>query len=70
MMSRPSEYELQGMTVNERLFSLGLIDQWDVAAKARDRDRMIQVLVQCAMSPEQCEKTTDAVLKNPSMYGF
>ena len=69
-MSRPSETELQGMTVNERLASLGLIHQWDVATKARDRDQMIQILGQCAMSQEQCAETTDAVLKNPAMYGF
>ncbi len=69
-MNRPSDAELQSMAVNERLFSLGLMDQWDAAAKARDRDRMIEVLGKCAMTPEQSEQTTDAVLKNPSMYGF
>lgn len=69
-MSKPSETELKGMTVNERLFLLGLLDQWEVSAQVRDRDQMIQILRQCAMSEEQCEETTDAVLENPSKYGF
>jgi len=69
-MSKPTETELGGMTVNERLFAMGLLDQWDEAAQARDRSRMTQILSQCALSKEQCEETTDALLKNPSMYGF
>ncbi len=70
MMKKPTDTELQGMTVNERLFAMGLLDQWDGAAKARDRDRMIQILGQCALSQEQCAQTTDAVLMNPAIYGF
>ncbi len=69
-MSKPTETDLRGMTVNERLFAMGLLDQWDEAAKTRDRIRMIQILSQCALSKEQCEETTDALLKNPSRYGF
>jgi hypothetical protein len=71
MMNRKySESELKGMTVNERLYSLGLIDQFDGAAKTRNRQRMIEVLLQCAFSQEQSEQTADAVLKNPATYGF
>jgi len=70
MMKKPTDKELHGMTVNERIYAIGLLDQWDRAAKARDRDRMIQILSQCALSQEQCVQTTDAVLKNPAMYGF
>ncbi len=69
-MNKPSETELEGMTVNERLFAMGLLDQWDEATKARDRGTMILILSQCAMSRKQCDETTDAVLKNPSKYGY
>lgn len=70
MNKKYSETELKGMTVNERLFSLGLMDQFEGAAKVRNRQRMIEVLLQCAFSQDQSEQTTDAVLKNPAMYGF
>jgi hypothetical protein len=70
MVNVPGKDELQGMTVNERLFTLSLLDQWDRAAKSRNRDEMIKILGQCAMSQEQCEQTTDAVLNNPAKYGF
>jgi hypothetical protein len=70
MMKKPTDTELQGMTVNERLFAMGLLDQWDRVAKARDRDLMIRILSQCALSQEQCVQTSDAVLKNPATYGL
>jgi len=69
-MNKYNETELKGMTVNERLFFLGLIDQWDEAAKTRNRPKMIEVLIQCKFTKEQSEQTTDAVLKNPAKYGF
>jgi len=64
------ETELKGMTVNERLFCLGLLGQWDEAAKIRNRQKMIEVLIKCEFSQEQSEQTTDSVLKNPAKYGF
>ena len=69
IMSRPSETELQGMTVNERLATLGLIDQWNDAEKSRDRDQIITVLRQYSMSKEQCEQTSYAIFRDPSKYG-
>ena len=70
MNRKYSETELKGMTVNERFFALGLIDQFERAAKTKNRQKMIGVLLQCAFSQEQSEQTTDAVLKNPAKYGF
>ena len=58
------------MTVNERLFACSLIDEFDEAARNRDREHMISILVQAAISPEQAQITTDAVLKNPKTYGY
>ena len=68
--TRPSDEELSGMTVNERLFACGLLGAWGEAARDRDRSQMIALLLQTAIEREQAERTTDAVLKNPEMYGF
>ncbi len=68
--TRPSDEELSGMTVNERLLACGLLDAWDEAARNRDRSQMIVLLLQSAINREQAERTTDAVLNNPEMYGF
>ena len=69
-MNKPTKAELGGMTVNERIFAMGLMDEWDKAAHARERETMMKILSQCAMSREQCAETIDALLKNPGMYGF
>lgn len=38
------------MTVNERLFIYGLMDEFDAAARDRDRDAMIAVLMKVALT--------------------
>jgi hypothetical protein len=58
------------MTVNERLFACGLLDAWGEAARSQDRSQMIALLLQTAIEREQAERTSDAVLDNPEMYGF
>lgn len=58
------------MTVNERLYVMGLLEKWDLAAKARDREKMISILSQCAMTKEECEGTINAVIINPAKYGL
>jgi len=70
MNEKPTEAELGGMTVNERLYAVGLMDELASAAYARDREKMIEILGHCALPKEQCEETTDTMLKNPKMYGF
>ena len=69
-MNKPTEQELSGMTVNERLFALGLLDQFDEATKSKNREQMIKILGQCAMTQKQCEFTTHTILKQPEKYGF
>jgi hypothetical protein len=59
-----------GMTVNERLVTTGLLPQFDAAIDAEDRHRAIELLVQVAMSQESAASTVDAVLANPSKYGY
>ena len=68
--TRPSDSELSGMTVNERLFACGLMEAFDDATRDRNRERMISLLMQTAVASEQAERTTDAVLANPEMYGY
>ena len=70
MSTRPTDRELSGMTVNERLFACGLMDRWDAAAHGRKRDEMISVLCEVALTEKEAASTTDAVLANPSKYGF
>lgn len=59
-----------GMTVNERLFMAGLLPQFDAAIDAEDRHRAIEWLVQVEMTPDSASATVDAVLANPSNYGY
>jgi hypothetical protein len=59
---------LSGMTVNERLSHVGTIDQWEAAARRRDRATMIRLLAEVEV-PEP-ELTVDAVLTNPKKFGF
>jgi len=47
-----------------------MVVKWDDAVKRRNRDEMVAVLRKVAMSVEQAQETTDAVLKNPTKYGF
>jgi hypothetical protein len=67
---RPTDKELGGMTVNERLAVCGVIDKWDQAVRRRSRPEMIEVLRSVALSEDQAAQTTDAVLRNPKKYGF
>jgi hypothetical protein len=68
--SRPTAQELGAMTVNERLVVCGLIDAWDQAVQRRDRDGMITILREVALSDRQAQQTADAVLKDPRRCGF
>jgi hypothetical protein len=60
---------LAGMTINERLGELGLFDEWDLAARAHDRAKMIKVMRRCYLTQEDAESTVDRILKNPTKYG-
>ena len=53
------------MTVNERLFSAGLLEAWDEAVKQRDRARMIALLMSVELAAEQAAFTADTALVNP-----
>jgi hypothetical protein len=59
-----------GMTTNERLFAAGLLDAFDTAALARDRARMIELLMTTDFSRPDAEQMADSVLACPDVYGF
>ncbi|WP_024297001.1 hypothetical protein [Methylomicrobium lacus] len=65
-----NEQSLEGMTVNERLFHLNLFESFDAAAKSRDFEAMVQVLLQARLSEQQANETAGAILANPVRYGF
>jgi len=67
-MGEPNEPSLAGMTVNERLWHVGIIDRWDEAARRRDRDAMIALLEQVEVSDPHL--IADAVLAAPQKFGF
>jgi len=62
--------DFNGMTVNERLFELGLISEFDQAAKARDQIVLIAILIKAGLSVEQAQQTVGALLASPENYGF
>ncbi|MCU1439050.1 MAG: hypothetical protein JWP85_47 [Rhodoglobus sp.] len=66
-LGRPS---YSGMTVNERLFVARLLDEWDSAIIARDRQRAIEILGEVDMNETSAAQTVDTTLSNPSKYGF
>jgi hypothetical protein len=70
MQKRPSIEELGGMTVNERIFVCGLMDQWDGAASQRDRNEMMRILSEVALSEDQARFTVETILANPKKYGY
>lgn len=62
------EDDYGGMTVNERLFVAGLIEAFDDAVARRDRAAMVRLLETAEVSTP--EATADAVLANPTFYGY
>jgi hypothetical protein len=67
-MDEPNRPNFGSMTVNERLITAGIIDQWDDAVRRRDRGRMIELLKQVEVrSPDW---TADTMLADPQKYGF
>lgn len=66
-MNTMGQYD--GMSVNERLFSAGLIDAFDKAAKTRNRNDMIGILGQVELLDE-AESIVDAILASPVRYGY
>jgi hypothetical protein len=54
--------KLSGMTVNERLFEMGLLTEWGSAVSRRDREAMIKLLDQVELV-DQASSIVDSALK-------
>jgi hypothetical protein len=65
-----NEQDLKGMTVNERLCVLELMDKFDSAIKSRDSKASVSVLTEANLSIEQALETVTAILENPKKYGY
>ena len=61
----PEKSKYTGMTVNERFFDAGLLDDFDDAARRDDRTRMIELLTVVDLGDE-AEAISDAILNHPS----
>jgi len=59
-----------GMTVNERLFASTLMDDFDAAARRRDRAQMISILVRVDLSKKDAARSVDTILATPQRYGY
>ena len=62
--------ELNGMTVNERLFHLNLMDEFDNSIKAKNGKLAVEILQKAQFSNEQALETVNAILNNPKKYGY
>ena len=58
-----------GRTVNERLFTAGTLEQFDLAARRGDRATMILLLMAVEIYSTEGEKMADTVLAHPTRYG-
>lgn len=67
-MGEADEQPLAAMTVNERLFHVGILDQWDAAVRRRDRQELISLLERVEVGNP--DRTVDALLANPKKYGY
>jgi len=59
-----------GMTLNERLYSAGLLPEFENAVRRRDRDATIAALAKVGLSQAMAVWTADTVLANPEHYGY
>ena len=66
----PKQAPLSGMTTNERLYSTGLLSEFDAAARRRDLPAMVNLLRQVEISEADANAIADAVLANPSKNGL
>ena len=67
---RPTNEELQGMTVNERLWECELYDRFTEHARNRNRDEMVSVLTEVAFTLEQANEIAERILLDPHRFGF
>ena len=60
--------DLRAMTVNERLFARGLLEQFDEAVRRGDTGQMIELLAAVELG-DQAAWISETILKHPNRYG-
>ncbi|HJU09021.1 MAG TPA: hypothetical protein VJ727_11145 [Rhodanobacteraceae bacterium] len=65
-----TDAEISGMTVNERLFALGLDEEFEQAFASLDQARVSAVLRKAKLAEQQAEETASALLSNLEYYGY
>ena len=66
---RQAEPNYAAMSVNERLFASGLLDQFDAAVREGDTERMIECLQRVGIEQEHAAQLAQHVLGHPTRYG-
>jgi hypothetical protein len=62
--------EYAGMTTNERLFAAGLLEAFDEAARRRDREEMMRLLIEVELEPADAARTVEFIIADPRKYRF
>ena len=66
----PTAPDYSGMTVNERLVTAGMLDAYDIAARNRDLDSMVAILVNVQLTAAQAREMSETVIADPAKYGY
>ena len=66
----PAAPDYFGMTVNERLIAAGSLDAYDIAARNRDLDSMVAILINVQLALTQARETSETVLADSAKYGY
>jgi hypothetical protein len=61
---------LSGMTVNERLFTLGTLDAFAAAVRRRDAQAMLTILQEAELSESDATHCVETMLADPKKYGY
>jgi hypothetical protein len=70
MSTTGEEPQVDGLTVNERLFELGFMDAFDAAIRGRDREAALNILKKARLTSEQASQTVSAIFADPKRYGY
>jgi hypothetical protein len=65
-----SKWSDAGMTVNERLYSAGLLEDFDAAVERGDKDEVIRLLQAVHLSPQDAQWSADTLFANFARYGY
>lgn len=65
-----TEGRFTGMTINERLFECGRLEEFQEAALRRNRPEMVRLLSDLELSIAEVAQIVDAILVDPPRFGF